>query len=166
MSQEQATSARAETSREHAQSTTPTAQAQSGARELVTTEPGERGQTTIAETVVAKIASVTARDVSGVHDLGSGAARAWGSIRERIPGSRGTSTAQGVSVEVGERQAAVDVDVVVDYGVPIVEVSRGLRRGVIETIERMTGLEVVEVNISVDDVYIAGEETQQPTRVE
>lgn len=151
--------------REQAQRKPSSPQTSSGG-ELAAVDRSERGHTTIAETVVAKIASLTAREVPGVHDLGSGMARAWGSIRERIPGSRGTSTAPGVSVEVGERQAAVDVDVVVDYGVPIVEVARGVRRGVIEAIERMTGLEVVEVNISVDDIYLEGEESQQPTRVE
>ena len=127
----------------------------------------EQGKTSIADTVVSKIAGIAARDVSGVHDLGGGAARTVGAIRERIPGSR-VNASQGVSVEVGERQAAVDVDVVAEYGVAIADLAAGIRRNVISSVERMTGLEVVEVNISVNDVYLPEEDdaTDEGSRVE
>jgi uncharacterized alkaline shock family protein YloU len=61
-------------------------------------------------------------------------------------------------VEVGERQAAIDLEVMVEYGVPIAELARAVRRNVIAAIEQMTGLEVVEVNINVNDVYIPGDD--------
>lgn len=130
----------------------------------------ERGKTTIADTVVAKIAGIAAREVSGVHDLGGSSARAMGTIRERIPGAR-TNQSQGVAVEVGERQAAVDIDLVADYGVAIADLAAGVRRNVITTVERMTGLEVTEVNITVHDVFLddgsEGEADQShQTRVE
>lgn len=67
-------------------------------------------------------------------------------------GLRGHS--QGVSVEVGEREAAVDLDIVVDYGPSIADVAAGVRRSVISAIESMTGLDVTEVNITVDDVWM------------
>ena len=60
----------------------------------------EQGRTAIADTVVSKIAGIAAREISGVHDLGGGTARAVGALRERIPGSR-TNLTQGVAVEVG-----------------------------------------------------------------
>jgi uncharacterized alkaline shock family protein YloU len=113
----------------------------------------DQGKTTIAETVVAKIAGIAAREVSGVHALGGGAARAVGALRERIPGSR-TNHSMGVSVEVGERQAAVDLQLVAEYGVSIADLARGIRRNVIDAVERMTSLEVVEVNIEVQDVFL------------
>ena len=113
----------------------------------------ERGKTAIADTVVAKIAVIAAREVSGVHDLGGSAARAMGTMRERIPGAR-TNQSQGVAVEVGERQAAVDIDLVADYGVAIADLAAGVRRNVITAVERMTGLEVTEVNITVHDVFL------------
>jgi uncharacterized alkaline shock family protein YloU len=134
----------------------------------VAIEPGdtvlttEHGKTTIADTVVEKIAGLAAREVGGVYQLGGGAARAFGAVRERIPGAR-PSLGQGVSVEVGERQAAVDLDVVVEYGVEIGELTRAIRRNVISSIERMTGLEVTEVNIAVGDVHIAGEDDDDAT---
>ncbi len=124
------------------------------------------GRTTIADTVVSKIAGIAARDVAGVHALGGGASRAVGAIRERIPGSS-TNHGQGVSVEVGERQAAVDIRLVAEYGVSIADLAAGIRRNVIASIERMTGLEVTEVNIDVEDVHVESEddndaETEQP----
>src|SRR4029078_3014149 len=73
----------------------------------------DESRTSIADSVVAKIAGVAAREVSGVHAMGGGASRAFGAIREAV----GTSSAsQGVSVEVGERQAAIDLTLVVEYG--------------------------------------------------
>ncbi|HLI37307.1 MAG TPA: Asp23/Gls24 family envelope stress response protein [Streptosporangiaceae bacterium] len=116
------------------------------------------GKTTIADMVVTKIASIAAREVPGVFDLGGGMSRALGAMRERIPGSRGPATSRGVSVEVGERQAAVDLTLVAEYGVPIADMASGVRRNVIDSIERMTSLEVTEVNIDVTDVYIPGED--------
>ena len=62
-----------------------------------------------------------------------------------------------MSVEVGERQAAIDLDVVTYYGQSIVEVTEAVRRNVIDRVEGMTGLEVTEVNVAVDDLHIEGE---------
>jgi uncharacterized alkaline shock family protein YloU len=127
------------------------------------TEPTERsrgapaadhGRTTVSDGVVQKIVGMAAREVAGVHQLGTGAARAVTALRERVPGSGGISRTQGVSVEVGEKQTAVDLDVVVDYGVSIPDLAQGIRRNVINSVERMTGLEVTEVNISVDDIRL------------
>ncbi|WP_410875859.1 Asp23/Gls24 family envelope stress response protein [Nocardia sp. A7] len=124
----------------------------------------DQGTTTIADTVVQKIAGLAAREVRGVYDLGGGTARTIGALRDRIPGAS-SSIGQGVSVEVGEKQAAVDLELVVEYGVAIAELARAVRRNVITAIEQMTGLEVVEVNINVNDVYIEDDaDQQQPTR--
>ena len=130
----------------------------------------EQGRTSIADSVVAKIAGVAAREISGVHAMGGGTSRAFGAIREAV----GTpSASQGVSVEVGERQAAIDLTLVVEYGASIVDLAEGVRSNVINRTERMTGLEVTEVNIAIDDVYLGDtlddDDTQQappPPRVQ
>ncbi|MER7283336.1 Asp23/Gls24 family envelope stress response protein [Dactylosporangium sp. NPDC000244] len=114
----------------------------------------EEGKISVAEGVVQKIAGIACREVTGVYAMGAGTSRAFGALRERIPGSTGPNVAQGVGVEVGETQAAVDLDVVVEYGVGIADLGRGIQRNVKQSIERMTGLEVVEVNINVDDVHL------------
>ncbi|GAB1511138.1 Asp23/Gls24 family envelope stress response protein [Actinophytocola sp. KF-1] len=126
-----------------------------------------QGTTTVADTVVQKIAGLATREINGVYDLGGGASRAFGALRERIPGAT-ASAAQGVAVEVGETQAAIDLQLLVEYGVSIAELAKAVRRNVITAIERMTGLEVVEVNIHVSDVHIPGAEDTAPesTRVQ
>ena len=116
----------------------------------------EQGRTTIADTVVSKIAGIAAREVAGVYDLGGSTARAVGALRERIPGSS-TNHGQGVTVEVGERQAAVDIQLIAEYGVSIADLATGIRRNVVDSIERMTGLEVTEVNVEVQDVHLESE---------
>src|SRR5512142_1258751 len=84
-----------------------------------------RGSTHIAAAVVSKVAGIAAREVRGVHSLGGGAARAVGSLTQRV--GIGDERSQGVSVEVGEREAAVDLTVVVEYGESIPRVANELR---------------------------------------
>ena len=156
-SQERGTSSSSATSTETTTSSGRQVGTRAGGAELATSQ----GKTTIADTVVAKIAGIAAREVNGVHALGGGTARAVGAIRERIPGSR-TNLSQGVAVEVGERQAAVDIDIVADYGVAIADLAAGIRRNVIAAVERMTSLEVTEVNVTVHDVYLETGEDEQP----
>lgn len=127
--------------------------------------PGTRGSTAIADTVVAKIAGMAAREIPEVHNLGGGVTRAFGAVRQRVPGG-GSGATQGVKVEVGERQAAVDLDVVVEYGAAIADTAADIRTNVVNAVERMTGLEVVEVNIAVDDVHLPDEEEDESEQPE
>ena len=125
------------------------------------------GNTTIADSVVAKIAGMAAREIPGVHSMGSGTARALGAVRSRIPGqSTQTAAGQGVSVEVGETQAAVDLDLVTYYGQSIVQITDAVRANVINRIEGMTGLQVTEINITVDDLYVEGQDDDQQEQQE
>jgi uncharacterized alkaline shock family protein YloU len=119
----------------------------------VTALATDRGRTSIADGVVAKVAGVAAREIPGVYALGTGVSRAFAAMRKAVPGGR-PDVARGVTVEVGEKQCAVDLSIVVEYGAAIAEVAAAVRDHVIESIERMTGLEVVEVDISVDDIHI------------
>lgn len=125
----------------------------------------ERGRTSVADGVVAKIAGIAAREVPGVHEMGAGASRTFGAMRSRIPGAK-RNVAQGVDVEVGEKQCAVDLELVVEYGVEIAAVANDVRQNVIESLERMTSLEVVEVNIAVDDVHIEQDDSSSERQLE
>jgi len=120
--------------------------------------PETRGRTTIADGVVEKIAGIAAREVPGINALGGGFTRTMGAVRDRVPGGH-ASAGRGVKVEVGEKQTAIDLQVVVEYGVSIREVAAEVRENVIAAVERMTGLEVVEVNIAVDDVHLPDKDT-------
>lgn len=117
------------------------------------------GRTTIADSVVAVIAGIAAREVDGVHTMGGGASRAVGAVRDTV--SRSTDFTRGVKVEVGEKQAAVDLDIVCLYGTEIGDAATQIRSHVANAVERMTGLEVVEINVNVRDVYVPGEDNDE-----
>lgn len=126
--------------------------------------PADRGRTTIADGVVEKIAGLAAREVVGVHAMGSGSglSRTFGAVRDRVPGGAKSTVSRGVKAEVGEVQTALDLEIVVDYGVSIRDVARAVRENVVSAVERMTGLEVVEVNIAVGDVKLPDEDDEEP----
>ena len=126
-------------------------------RKATTSLNGDYGTTSIADVVVAKIAGIATREIDGVHDLGGATQRAVGKVREVLPGTT-TSVTQGIEVEVGERQAAVDVAIVAEFGVAIHQLAGAIRRNVINAIEQMTGLEVTEVNVTVHDIHFADDD--------
>jgi uncharacterized alkaline shock family protein YloU len=145
------------------------AEASSRSRRGNEPQSSELGSTSIADAVVTKIASIAAREVRGVHDLGGGTARAIGGATRSIGiGGIGVDERmQGVGVEVGEREAAVDLTVVVEYGESIPRIANALRENITRRIEGMTGLTVTEVNIAVNDLYFPGDEAPaEPERVE
>jgi uncharacterized alkaline shock family protein YloU len=125
----------------------------------------DTGKISVAQNVVSKIAGMACKEISGVAAMGAGGSRAFGAIKERIPGSSGPSVSQGVGVEVGETQAAIDLDIVIDYGVSVADLGRSIQRNVKQAVERMTGLDVVEVNVNVDDVKLPDTGDDSPSRV-
>lgn len=136
--------------------------------DVATTDHG-KGRTTIAESVVAKIASLAAKEVAGVDTLGGLISGAISGVVGRIRGDEHRTA--GVGVEVGERQAAIDLTMTVSYPYPIHETAENVRNNVIDRIESMTGLEVVEVNIAVIDLSFdasngTGPASSSGTRVE
>lgn len=116
----------------------------------------DTGNTTIADGVVSKVAGLATREVPGVYDVGGGAARAIGSAVAKV--GVGDRLNQGVSVEVGTREAAVDLTVVVEYGESIPQVTQAVRENVVKRISGITGLTVTEVNINVTDLHFAGDD--------
>lgn len=130
--------------------------ANDGSGALAQLETG-RGTTTIDDAVVAKIASLAAREVDGVADLGGSLTGAISSVVGRIRGAEHRTA--GVGVEVGVRQAAVDLSLKITYPSPVHQVADAVRQNVIDRIESLTGLEVVEVNIAVIDLAFPAEES-------
>lgn len=125
----------------------------------------DKGVTSISEDVVSKIAAIAAREVEGVESLGGALSGAIGNVVGRIRGDDHKTA--GVGVEVGSRQAAVDLSMTIRYPASIMDVTGAVRQNVIDRIEKMTGLEVVEVNIAVNDLAFPGSEQDQNTgRVE
>jgi len=124
---------------------------------------GTAGKTTIDDTVVSKVAGIAAREVNGVHSLGGGAARAIGAIRGAIGQ---TDHGQGVKVEVGEKQVAADITIVAEYPVSLQQVADGVRSAVSRALEQIVGMEVAEVNVTVQDVFIPGDDDDNDDKKE
>ncbi|MBF4636081.1 Asp23/Gls24 family envelope stress response protein [Agreia pratensis] len=115
------------------------------------------GKTVINDGVVAKVAGIAAREVAGVFALGGGAARALGAIRGAM---NSTDLSQGISVEVGETQVAVDVTIVAEYPAPLQQVADGVRASIISAVETLVGMQVTEVNVNIVDVHIASDDDE------
>lgn len=114
-------------------------------------ENREYGSIKIANEVVAIIAGLAATEVDGVAGMSGGIT---GGITEML-GMKNLS--KGVKVEVGEKESAIDIYIVVEYGSKISEVATLVQENVKETVENMTGLKVVEVNVHVQGVNIPKE---------
>lgn len=130
---------------------------------VTSTTPGiATGSTIIEDAVVAKIAGIAARDVEGVYALGGGAARMVGAIRDALNTS---DLAQGIRVEVGETQVAVDVTIVAEYPVSLRKVADGVRAAIHEAMVELVNLEVTEVNVTINDVHIPSDDDEVEVEV-
>ena len=122
----------------------------------------DMGITTVSNAVVSQVAGIAAQEVEKVQ-MGGGAAAAVGGFLESVTGSVtggssvGGSPSRGVSVEVGEEEAAIDLTMALEYGVPIPRTTEQVRRNVVNRVENLTGLSVREVNITVTDVQLPDE---------
>src|SRR5256885_3855362 len=115
-----------------------------------------RGQTTIGNEVVEKIAGIAAREVPGVYDLGGDLARAVSTVREKLHLGE-ESAAQGVSVKLEGKTAEISVTIVIEFGFQGFSVTEKVREKVISSVENLLGLEVVAVDGTVDDVHVPDE---------
>jgi len=118
------------------------------------------GSIRIADEVVAVIAGIAATEIEGVAGMSGGIA---GGIAEML-GRKNLS--KGVKVEVGEKEAAIDLYIVVEFGVRIPDVALKIQENVKRAVESMTGLSVVETNVHVQGVVFPAQEVgEEETRV-
>jgi uncharacterized alkaline shock family protein YloU len=113
--------------------------------------PELKGRITIADEVVEKVAGLAAMEVAGVADLGGDFERAVESVRDRI-GLGNKRGDQGVKADVKGQEVAISVTVMVEFGYVVLDVARQVQLNVARKTQRMLGLRVVEVNVTVDDV--------------
>ncbi len=139
----------------------PVAQTQTSEESSLRTD---RGNTTINGAVVSSIAAQVVKEVSGAEPeiggrgttLPGDTSPTMGELFNKVTGS--SSGTRGISVEVGETQAAIDLTVTVPYGLSIPEVVKFMRANVIQRVEGLTGLEVTKVNITVKDVFFPAQQ--------
>lgn len=123
--------------------------------------PMVKGRIEVADEVVEKVAALAAIEVEGVADMGGDFARAIESVRERI-GIGQKRGDQGVKARITGRDVAVDVVIMVMYGHVVMDVARNVQANVAVQTHRMLGLNVVEVNVTVDDVQLPEPVKPQP----
>lgn len=122
-------------------------------------EHSDVGSIRIADEVVGIIAGMAAMEIPGVAGMSGGLV---GGFAEML-GKK--NLAKGVKVEVGEKEAAVDLYVIVEYGIRIPDVALRIQENVKKAIESMTGLDVVEVNVHVQGVGFNYEGKDDEVRV-
>ncbi|MDD2421080.1 MAG: Asp23/Gls24 family envelope stress response protein [Heliobacteriaceae bacterium] len=122
-------------------------------------EKMELGHVRIANEVVATVAGLAANEVEGVAALSGGLG---GGIAEMLGRKNLT---KGVKVEVGEREAAIDLNIIVDFGSRIPEVAKRVQENVKRSVESMTGLAVVEVNVHIQGVNFTAGDAKDEERI-
>ncbi|MBB6635526.1 Asp23/Gls24 family envelope stress response protein [Cohnella thailandensis] len=115
-------------------------------------ERTEMGTIQIAPEVIEVIAGLATVEIEGVAGMSGGISSGIAELLGR------KNLSKGVKVEVGQREAAVDVNIIVEYGRRIPEIASEIQRNVKRSIEVMTGLNVVEVNVQIHDVHFKAAE--------
>jgi len=119
------------------------------------TEELQTGVIRISDDVVATIAGLAALETPGIAAMSGGISEG---LAKKLSGK---NVQKGVNVEVGQLEAAIDLRIIVHYGIPIQEVCRQLQLNVREAVSNMTGLQVVEVNVKVEGVAFKEEEPEE-----
>jgi len=120
----------------------------------------DRGSTSISDSVVSKIAGIASQEVDGIR-MGSGGSQAVSGIIGSITGGGSGGQTQGVSVEVGQEEAALDLTLTAEYGKSIPQLAEAVRRNVANRVESLVGLRVTEVNITVSNIFFPQQEAEQ-----
>src|SRR5262245_12715832 len=115
-----------------------------------------KGRIKVADEVVEKVAALAALEIPGVADLGGDFERGFENIRDRI-GLGSKRANQGVNAHIQDRQVAVDITIVIEYGHVVMEVANEVKTNVARSVSRRLGMRVVEVNVTVDDVRLPGD---------
>jgi len=123
---------------------------------IMTTNPNQAapqlGKNTISDEVVAQLVEIAAKEVQGIHSIAKqGIGEQIAGLTQRLSGK--WQSEQGIVVEVGEREVAIDLRIIADYGVRVPDLAVALRRNIIDRIESLLGLIVKEVNIQVSGLF-------------
>ncbi|MEU8177790.1 Asp23/Gls24 family envelope stress response protein [Microbispora hainanensis] len=116
-----------------------------------------KGRIKVADEVVEKVAALAALEIPGVADLGGDLERAFESVRDRI-GVGSKRATQGVEARIQDQRVSIDVTIVIVYGHVVMDVATEVKVNVARSVSRMLGMHVVEVNVTVDDVRLPGQD--------
>ncbi|MBQ3437057.1 MAG: Asp23/Gls24 family envelope stress response protein [Fusobacterium sp.] len=106
------------------------------------------GNIRISDEVIKTLVAKVAVDVDGVYKLAGGVVD---EVSKMLGKKRLTN---GVKVEVGEKECSIEVYIVVEYGYRIPDVAEEVQKTILESVSRLSGLKVVEVNVYVQNIKV------------
>jgi uncharacterized alkaline shock family protein YloU len=107
---------------------------------------------TFEDQVIKKIAGIAANEIKGILSMSGGF---MSGLTDRFRSTEDIT--KGINAEVGEKQVALDLKVIVEYGKNVPAIFSEIVNNVKKSVHEMTGLEVVEVNMHVEDVMTRSE---------
>jgi len=107
---------------------------------------------TFEDQVIKKIAGIASNDVKGILSMSGGF---MSGLTDRFRSTE--DIAKGIDAEVGERQVALDLKVIVEYGKNIPSIFQDAVTKIKKSVHDMTGLDVIEINMHVEDVMTRSE---------
>lgn len=116
----------------------------------------ENSKLTFEDAVIAKIAGKTSQNIDGILSMDGGF---FSDIADKF--RSGKDLTKGIDVEIGEKQVAIDMDILIEYGKSAKEIFEKLTKAVVQEVEQITGLTVIEVNVHVSDVLTKKEWQKQ-----
>ena len=118
----------------------------------------EENQIKISNDTIATYAGIAVSEVNGVY----GMTGTFAGITEAISGKK--NFAKGIKVDVDEQKVKIDVNIIVEYGARIPDVAFDIQTRVKKSVETMTGLKVLEVNVNVQGVHAINEKDEEESR--
>lgn len=109
----------------------------------------------IANEAVATYAGIAVSEVQGVYGMSGG----FAGLTEALSGKKNLT--KGIKVDVSEKNAKIDVSIIVEYGARIPDVAYEIQTRVKKAVENMTGLKVLEVNVHVQGVHAITEKEKE-----
>lgn len=106
-----------------------------------------KGTLTYEDKVLQKIVGLCLDDIDGLLNVDGGF---FANVADKLVNTDDVTS--GVDVEVGKKQVAVDLNIVAEYGVAIPDLYDQIKHAVAKQVRELTGLEVIEVNVTVVDV--------------
>lgn len=111
------------------------------------TQNNVRGELEYDDKVIQKIVGISLEKVHGLLEINGGLIS---NIKNKLVNT--DNPTEGVSVEVGKEQVAVDLNIIAEYAIDIQKVFKQIQDIVVQQVHDMTGLDVVEVNVRVVDI--------------
>ena len=123
---------------------------------LMTEDKSIAGKVTFDDKVIEKIIARVLEETPGVI---AAKGNFVSDLAQRF--SNKEVSTDGIDVEVGQEQVAVDLDIIIEYDQDVPEIAEKITQLAYDEIKLATGLDVIEVNVNVADIMSKEEYAKQ-----